>query len=113
MIPSIFHNRCCVTLCLWTADNIFRFIQAGSEVSGLLGRLPARVGYQPTMATELAELEERISNSARGSITSLQAVNLPADDFGKSVSRVGGKTQLPAHFFSVGVYIRQLFCCSW
>jgi F-type H+/Na+-transporting ATPase subunit beta len=62
-------------------DNIFRFIQAGSEVSGLLGRLPSRVGYQPTMATELAELEERISNSARGSITSLQAVYVPADDF--------------------------------
>ncbi len=62
-------------------DNIFRFIQAGSEVSGLLGRLPSRVGYQPTMSTELSELEERISNSAGGSITSVQAVYVPADDF--------------------------------
>lgn len=62
-------------------DNIFRFIQAGSEVSGLMGRLPSRVGYQPTLATELAELEERICNSANGAITSVQAVYVPADDF--------------------------------
>lgn len=62
-------------------DNIFRFIQAGAEVSGLLGRLPSRVGYQPTMATELAELEERICNTRSGSITSVQAVYVPADDF--------------------------------
>jgi F-type H+-transporting ATPase subunit beta len=62
-------------------DNIFRFIQAGSEVSGLMGRLPSRVGYQPTMATELAELEERICNTAKGSITAVQAVYVPADDF--------------------------------
>jgi F-type H+-transporting ATPase subunit beta len=62
-------------------DNIFRFIQAGAEVSGLLGRLPSRVGYQPTMATELAELEERICSTTRGSITSVQAVYGPADDF--------------------------------
>jgi F-type H+/Na+-transporting ATPase subunit beta len=62
-------------------DNIFRFVQAGSEVSGLLGRIPSRVGYQPTLATELAELEERISSSATGSITSVQAVYVPADDF--------------------------------
>jgi len=62
-------------------DNIFRFIQAGMEVSGLLGELPSRVGYQPTLATELAELQERICNTADGSITSLQAVYVPADDF--------------------------------
>lgn len=62
-------------------DNIFRFIQAGSEVSGLLGRIPSRVGYQPTLASELAELEERITNAASGAITSVQAVYVPADDF--------------------------------
>ncbi len=62
-------------------DNIFRFIQAGSEVSGLMGRLPSRVGYQPTLASELAELEERITSTASGSITSIQAVYVPADDF--------------------------------
>lgn len=61
-------------------DNIFRFIQAGSEVSGLMGQLPSRVGYQPTLATELAELEERICSTARGAITSVQAVYVPADD---------------------------------
>jgi F-type H+/Na+-transporting ATPase subunit beta len=62
-------------------DNIFRFIQAGSEVSGLLGQIPSRVGYQPTLATELAELQERISSTAGGAITSVQAVYVPADDF--------------------------------
>lgn len=62
-------------------DNIFRFIQAGSEVSGLMGQLPSRVGYQPTLATELAELQERICNTASGAITSVQAVYVPADDF--------------------------------
>lgn len=62
-------------------DNIFRFIQAGSEVSGLMGRIPSRVGYQPTLASEIAELEERICNTAGGAITSVQAVYVPADDF--------------------------------
>lgn len=62
-------------------DNIFRFIQAGSEVSGLMGQLPSRLGYQPTLATELADLEERICNTAAGAITSVQAVYVPADDF--------------------------------
>jgi F-type H+-transporting ATPase subunit beta len=62
-------------------DNIFRFIQAGMEVSGLMGRLPSRLGYQPTLSTELADLEERISNTSSGSITSVQAVYVPADDF--------------------------------
>ncbi len=62
-------------------DNVFRFVQAGSEVSGLLGRMPSRVGYQPTLATELAALQERISSTANGAITSVQAVYVPADDF--------------------------------
>ena len=62
-------------------DNIFRFIQAGAEVSGLLGRIPSRVGYQPTLATELAQLQERICNTRGGAITSVQAVYVPADDF--------------------------------
>jgi F-type H+-transporting ATPase subunit beta len=62
-------------------DNIFRFVQAGSEVSGLMGRMPSRVGYQPTLATELAALEERITSTKRGAITSIQAVYVPADDF--------------------------------
>ena len=62
-------------------DNIFRFIQAGSEVSGLMGQMPSRLGYQPTMGTELAALEERIANTDSGAITSIQAVYVPADDF--------------------------------
>jgi F-type H+-transporting ATPase subunit beta len=62
-------------------DNIFRFIQAGSEVSGLMGKMPSRVGYQPTLASELAQLQERISSTKSGAITSIQAVYVPADDF--------------------------------
>ena len=62
-------------------DNIFRFVQAGMEVSGLLGQLPSRLGYQPTLGTELAGLEERICNTSTGAITSIQAVYVPADDF--------------------------------
>ena len=62
-------------------DNIFRFAQAGAEVSGLLGRIPSRVGYQPTLGSELAELEERICSTDRGAMTSIQAVYVPADDF--------------------------------
>ena len=62
-------------------DNIFRFIQAGSEVSGLMGQMPSRLGYQPTLGTELSELEERISNTDAGAIMSIQAVYVPADDF--------------------------------
>jgi len=61
-------------------DNVFRFVQAGSEISGLLGRLPSRVGYQPTLATEVANLQERITSTHRGSVTSIQAVYVPADD---------------------------------
>ena len=62
-------------------DNIFRFTQAGSEVSALLGRMPSAVGYQPNLATEMAGLQERITSTKKGSITSLQAVYVPADDY--------------------------------
>ena len=62
-------------------DNIFRFVQAGSEVSALLGRMPSAVGYQPTLGTEMGELQERITSTHRGSITSVQAIYVPADDF--------------------------------
>ena len=62
-------------------DNIFRFTQAGSEVSALLGRIPSAVGYQPTLATEMGVLQERITSTNKGSITSFQAVYVPADDF--------------------------------
>jgi len=65
---------------LFFIDNIFRFMQAGSEVSALLGRMPSAVGYQPTLATDLAQLEERIASTKNGSITSVQAVYVPADD---------------------------------
>ena len=66
---------------LLLVDNIFRFVQAGAEVSGMLGQIPSRLGYQPTMGTELAQLEERICSTRRGSVTSVQAVYVPADDF--------------------------------
>jgi len=62
-------------------DNIFRFIQAGMEISGMMGQMPSRLGYQPTMGTELSQLEERIANTDTGAITSIQAVYVPADDF--------------------------------
>ncbi len=62
-------------------DNIFRFTQAGSEVSALLGRMPSAVGYQPTLATEMGQLQERITSTNKGSITSIQAVYVPTDDY--------------------------------
>ena len=65
---------------LFLMDNVYRFVQAGSEISGLLGRMPAAVGYQPTLMTEIAELEERIMSSQSGAVTSVQAVYVPADD---------------------------------
>ncbi len=71
-------ERCDVLLLI---DNIYRFIQAGMEVSGLMGQMPSRLGYQPTMGTELSGLEERIANTDTGAITSIQAVYVPADDF--------------------------------
>ncbi len=66
---------------LLLVDNIFRFIQAGSEVSGLMGQMPSRLGYQPTMGTELSSLQERIANTDHGAITAIEAVYVPADDF--------------------------------
>jgi F-type H+-transporting ATPase subunit beta len=66
---------------LFLIDNVFRFLQAGGEVSGLLGRLPSQVGYQPTLATEIADLEERITSVRGTAVTSIQAVYVPADDF--------------------------------
>src|SRR3979409_1349199 len=65
---------------LFFIDNIFRFTQAGSEVSALLGRMPSAVGYQPTLATEMGMMQERITSTKRGSITSVQAIYVPADD---------------------------------
>lgn len=62
-------------------DNVFRFVQAGAEVSGLLGRMPSRVGYQPTLATEVAQLQERITSSGQAAVTAIEAVYVPADDF--------------------------------
>src|SRR5205823_12278987 len=62
-------------------DNIFRFVQAGSEVSALLGRMPSAVGYQPTLATEMGQLQERITSTKTGSVTSIQAIFVPADDY--------------------------------
>ena len=67
-------------------DNIYRFTQAGSEVSALLGRMPSAVGYQPTLATEMGALQERITSTKKGSITSVQAVYVPADDLTDPVS---------------------------
>ena len=65
---------------LFFIDNIFRFTQAGSEVSALLGRIPSAVGYQPTLATDMGALQERITSTKKGSITSVQAIYVPADD---------------------------------
>ena len=74
-------------------DNVFRFVQAGSELSGLLGRLPSRVGYQPTLASEVARLQERIASVAGVAVTSIQAVYVPADDFtDPAVTTIAGHT---------------------
>jgi F-type H+-transporting ATPase subunit beta len=78
-VAEYFRDECKKDVLLFI-DNIFRFIQAGSEVSALLGRMPSAVGYQPTLATELGALEERIASTKNGSITSVQAVYVPADD---------------------------------
>jgi F-type H+-transporting ATPase subunit beta len=84
-------------------DNVFRFVQAGSEVSGLLGRLPSRVGYQPTLATEIAELQQRITSVAGATVTAIQAVYVPADDFTDPAV-----TELFSHLDSAIVLSRQL-----
>ncbi len=90
-------------------DNIFRFVQAGSEVSALLGRMPSAVGYQPNLATELGELEERITSTKRGSITSVQAIYVPADDFtdpapATTFSHLDATTNLSRALTEMGIY---------
>ena len=80
---SLMQNTCetrFIREVLFVMDNVYRFVQAGSEISGLLGRMPAAVGYQPTLMTEIAELEERILSTERDAVTSVQAVYVPADD---------------------------------
>ena len=90
-------------------DNIFRFTQAGSEVSALLGRMPSAVGYQPTLATEMGQLQERITSTKKGSITSVQAVYVPADDLtdpapATTFSHLDAKTVLDRGIASLGLY---------
>ena len=90
-------------------DNIFRFTQAGSEVSALLGRMPSAVGYQPTLATDLGELQERIASTTRGSITSVQAVYVPADDLtdpapATTFSHLDATTVLSRKIVEQGIY---------
>ena len=90
-------------------DNIFRFTQAGSEVSALLGRMPSAVGYQPTLATEMGALQERITSTARGSITSVQAVYVPADDLtdpapATTFTHLDATTVLSRNISAMGIY---------
>jgi F-type H+-transporting ATPase subunit beta len=90
-------------------DNIFRFTQAGSEVSALLGRMPSAVGYQPNLATELGELEERITSTKKGSITSVQAVYVPADDYtdpapATTFAHLDATTNLSRQISELGIY---------
>jgi F-type H+-transporting ATPase subunit beta len=90
-------------------DNIFRFVQAGSEVSALLGRMPSAVGYQPTLSTEMGELEERITSTKRGSITSVQAIYVPADDItdpapATTFTHLDGSIVLSRQISELGIY---------
>ena len=90
-------------------DNIFRFTQAGSEVSALLGRIPSAVGYQPTLATEMGELQERITSTKNGSITSVQAVYVPADDLtdpapATTFTHLDATTVLSRSISELGIY---------
>lgn len=90
-------------------DNIFRFTQAGSEVSALLGRMPSAVGYQPTLASEMGYLQERITSTNRGAITSVQAVYVPADDLtdpapATTFAHLDATTVLSRHVFELGIY---------
>lgn len=90
-------------------DNIFRFTQAGSEVSALLGRMPSAVGYQPTLATEMGALQERITSTKKGSITSIQAVYVPADDLtdpapATTFAHLDATTVLARNIASQGIY---------
>ncbi|HEH5600157.1 TPA: F0F1 ATP synthase subunit beta [Staphylococcus aureus] len=90
-------------------DNIFRFTQAGSEVSALLGRMPSAVGYQPTLATEMGQLQERITSTTKGSVTSIQAVFVPADDYtdpapATAFSHLDATTNLERKLTEMGIY---------
>jgi len=90
-------------------DNIFRFTQAGSEVSALLGRMPSAVGYQPTLATEMGQLQERIASTIRGSITSIQAIYVPADDYtdpapANTFAHLDATTNLDRRLASMGLF---------
>jgi F-type H+-transporting ATPase subunit beta len=90
-------------------DNIFRFVQAGSEVSALLGRMPSAVGYQPTLGSEMGELQERITSTKRGSITSVQAIYVPADDLtdpapATTFSHLDATTVLSRQISELGIY---------
>jgi len=90
-------------------DNIFRFTQAGSEVSALLGRMPSAVGYQPNLATEMGELQERITSTKKGSITSVQAIYVPADDYtdpapATTFAHLDATTQLSRDIAALGIY---------
>lgn len=94
---------------LFFIDNIFRFTQAGSEVSALIGRMPSAVGYQPTLATEMGQLQERITSTKNGSITSIQAVYVPADDLtdpapATTFSHLDAKTVLDRSTAALGIY---------
>lgn len=94
---------------LFFIDNIFRFMQAGSEVSALLGRMPSAVGYQPTLATDLAQLEERITSTKDGSITSVQAIYVPADDLtdpapATAFTHLDATTVLSREIVELGIY---------
>jgi F-type H+-transporting ATPase subunit beta len=90
-------------------DNIFRFTQAGSEVSALLGRMPSAVGYQPNLATEMGELQERITSTKKGSITSVQAIYVPADDYtdpapATAFAHLDATTNLSRSLTELGIY---------
>jgi F-type H+-transporting ATPase subunit beta len=90
-------------------DNIFRFTQAGSEVSALLGRMPSAVGYQPTLATEMGQLQERITSTSKGSITSVQAIYVPADDLtdpapATTFAHLDATTVLSRSISELGIY---------
>ena len=94
---------------LFFIDNIFRFTQAGSEVSALLGRIPSAVGYQPTLATEMGTLQERITTTNKGSITSVQAIYVPADDLtdpapATSFAHLDATTVLSRQIAELGIY---------
>jgi F-type H+-transporting ATPase subunit beta len=90
-------------------DNIFRFVQAGSEVSALLGRMPSAVGYQPTLATEMGQLQERITSTTKGAVTSVQAIYVPADDLtdpapAQTFAHLDATTTLSRAIVEQGIY---------